>query len=978
VRGATWVGAGHVVSQLAWFGSLLVVAALVPPHAFGSVTIAMVVVQAAWLLVGSGTRGAFVVSSALTRAEVRRALAINLCTGFVAAGVAALLAVPVLGSLAPGGDPLVLQGLALSIALYGFSIVPLALLQREMRFGRHAAANAGAAVVASAVAIAMAYAGLGVWALVLRQVLFQGLLAVFAWAGARTLVPKGRLGDPPARRNPVAWWFFALAAASFASLNIDNVLVGRFAGVEQLGLYSLAFTLAFAPVTQFAWQVGKVLFALAARTDDQGVVAARAARAARLAALMMWPLVPPAMALAPVVLPRVLGHEWAGMTLPFQLLLVVGAVHAVLAVLREFMLGGGHVRRCLAVDLGWLAGIAIALVALVPNFGIAGAAAAHVALLVPLTCAYVALAARCIGLAPATFWRAIRLVVVGVAIEGVMTLLEAEMMSWAGATPTVAAAGGAATGVVALLLVFSGAESPPHRELIGLIRLARARAAQPVGARGAASVAPRAAAVPPSGIRPALQDSEPLLPSRERLAPRVAAVALVLVATACGAIAAREPRLAAGVLAVGGAVLLAHRAPALHLLALLALTTIVPLQIQAQLGSGGSVESAGILPSDLLLLTGLARALVVLPRQPIGRFSTAVAALTGVFLALAAAQLAHALALGRPLSGAGGEFRALLGFGTLLVALPVVADARQRRALMTGLAWLGLTLGCWGCAQFALQLRFTDVEVPLDQFQTAGRVVGLFAFPAAATLALAALTGGSARGSGARALLVTILVTNVTAIVLTFERTFILVTLVGFALVFLRGTPRQRLRLAAIAPGVAATTVLGLGVLAPAALSAYGQRLATLTEASADPAVQYRIAESRMVESEIRARPVSGSGLGATILIGRPGTNTPPAPRRHAENGYLWLAWKTGIPAALVMSLVLAMAVAGPPTRSDDRDAKAVRRGFQAALATIAVASLTFPSFNQTGITAAMGVLIAVSVAARLGTRPLPGTGATA
>jgi hypothetical protein len=75
------------------------------------------------------------------------------------------------------------------------------------------------------------------------------------------------------------------------------------------------------------------------------------------------------------------------------------------------------------------------------------------------------------------------------------------------------------------------------------------------------------------------------------------------------------------------------------------------------------------------------------------------------------------------------------------------------------------------------------------------------------------------------------------------------------------------------------------------------------------------------------------------------------------------------------MCLLLVMAIAGPPARSEGRDAKAIRRGFQAALTTIAVASLSFPSFNQTGITAAMGVLIAVSVAARLGTRPLPEAG---
>ena len=61
-RGVSWVGAGHVAGQLAWYASLLFIAALVPPRSFGSVAVAMVVVQIAWLLVGSGTRGALVLS----------------------------------------------------------------------------------------------------------------------------------------------------------------------------------------------------------------------------------------------------------------------------------------------------------------------------------------------------------------------------------------------------------------------------------------------------------------------------------------------------------------------------------------------------------------------------------------------------------------------------------------------------------------------------------------------------------------------------------------------------------------------------------------------------------------------------------------------------------------------------------------------------------------------------------------------------
>ena len=207
-------------------------------------------------------------------------------------------------------------------------------------------------------------------------------------------------------------------------------------------------------------------------------------------------------------------------------------------------------------------------------------------------------------------------------------------------------------------------------------------------------------------------------------------------------------------------------------------------------------------------------------------------ALTVVFLLAGLLQLVHALVLGRPISGVGGEFRALLGFGVLFVALPVLADPRQRRLLLKGLGCLGLALGVWGIAQFAFHLQFTDADLPAGPvgFQTAGRTVGLFAFPVAATLALAVLSGGHTRPLGGRVLLAAVVVTNLAAVVMTFERTFLLVTLVGFGLVFLRGTWTQRTRLALLAPVVIALSGLVFALVAPSALSAYGDRLLTLDQ----------------------------------------------------------------------------------------------------------------------------------------------------
>ena len=954
-RGVSWVGAGHIVGQLAWYGSLLFVAALVPPRSFGSVAVAMVVVQVAWLLVGSGTRAALVISRQVSRAQARRAATVNVVTGLAAAAGLAVLAGPVMRLVSPTADPLVLKALALAVALFGFSIVPLALLQKAMLFKRHAAVNAGAAVLASAVAIVAALAGLGIWALVVRQVVFQALLAAFGWAAVRGLVPSARADDAAGRRDPVAWWFFALGVIAFLSLNVDYVVVGHFGDMTQVGLYSLAFAMAFAPVTQFAWQIGKVLFASAARADDTTAIGARAARSARLTALLVWPLVPPVFVLAPHVLPELLGPEWQPMVLPFQLLLIVGAMHAVLAVVREFLLGAGNVRACFVVDATWLGATAVALLALVPSLGVVGAAVAHVVLLLPLTAAYAVLASRRLQLGRAALWRAMRLVIVAVGGQASMTALESGLMHWSGATPSVAAAGGALAGIAALSALLSVGETPPHKELAAVVRSLRV----PAGNEAAPRLLPA-----PAVAAPALQTT---LAPAAGLRARLAAATLGALAVPAGVVAVQQPRLALGLIVAGLAVLFAFRAPVAHLLGLIALTAIVPLDVQARFGSGGSVAAAGVLPSDVLLLAGLARALVVLPRQPLSRRASVAAGLTATFLLVAALQLLHALAIGRPISGVGGEFRALLGFGALFVALPILADSTSRRRLLAGLAWLGLALGLWGIVQFAAHLQFydePDAPIAAGSFLTAGRVVGLFCFPIAAIVGLAVLTGAPSRGLGGRALLSAVVVTNCIAILLTFERTFALVLIVGLALVFLRAAARQRVRLALWGTVAVVCTTLAVALAAPAALSAYAVRLRSIGYAHTDPAVLYRVEESRLLVQQIRARPVIGSALGATILIGRPGTNLAPAPRRYAENAYLWLMWKLGVPAAALMCTLLVVAVFTPRPCLEERTGLVLRRGCQAALAAVMAASLTFSSFNQIGVTAVMGLLAALCVAA--------------
>lgn len=393
------------------------------------------------------------------------------------------------------------------------------------------------------------------------------------------------------------------------------------------------------------------------------------------------------------------------------------------------------------------------------------------------------------------------------------------------------------------------------------------------------------------------------------------------------------------------------------LVALLALTAIVPQAWASRFGV------AGLLPSDLLLAAGVAWALLDLPWRPLDRRTTWVAAGLAAFCVLVLAETARAMSAGRGLADAGAEARVLLGFATLLVALPLLADAPRRARLGRGLAVAALALGIWGIAQRVLGLVFappTDIGVATTGFQTAGRTIGMFGFPVAALCALAALATGAARTTSGRLFLAAVTIVNLVAVVLTFERTFIIATLVGFAVLLARmpSPGRARVALSGLAVVVAAVAVL-MAVDRPL-LSATTERVASVRDAGTDPSVTYRRRESHLVVRRIEGAPLFGEGPGAALLIGRPGTDQPVRPRRYAENGYLWLAWKVGIPGAALLVLVLFAAVTAPGRRRlPDAPGRALALGAQASLVALLLATALFAAFAQIAITAVMGVLAA-------------------
>jgi hypothetical protein len=408
-------------------------------------------------------------------------------------------------------------------------------------------------------------------------------------------------------------------------------------------------------------------------------------------------------------------------------------------------------------------------------------------------------------------------------------------------------------------------------------------------------------------------------------------------------------------------------APVISLGAILFLTVLVPFDVQNQLSIGGGAGVPGLLIADLLLLIGLCRVAVL---AFLGRLQVANSILIAFALLMAlAAALVNGVASGASVSDAGFEARSVVfGVGAFILALPLLENAGARRRLYRVLLALGFALGVWGIAQWMFNIAYTkagDVGIRqgIDQISSLGGGQlqgGLYAFPVAVILSFAVLMSRGRGSATLRAPAAVVFGLNCVCVLLTYERTMWGAAVIGCLIVAVR-YGRQSISAASSLLAIGAAGLLLLTLATPALPRTF-DRVASLASYRSDKSFQARKVESTAVVHAIRGHPITGSGFGATITWGKKdvfATTT----TNFSHDGYLWLAWKVGVPLALLLVAAIVAVALRARRHTDGLEMGALRIGSQAALFALLAVCVTFPAFNALGITAMMGLMAAACLA---------------
>jgi O-antigen/teichoic acid export membrane protein len=380
VRSSAWALLGFGGLNLLSLATTIVLARLLVPDDFGVVALTLAVLAVASIAQESGLGAALIVH----RGDLRRAAAtVSVFSPFVS-----LVLYATVFALAPLFAELldeprlvdVLRVTALTLVARGLAIMPIALLQREMRFRSITAIELAAGVAQSSTAIASAALGAGVWSLVAGQLALSGAQLVLAWwlvpfraspleSSWRALRELGGFGRHVAFANLL----------NYGNASAEDLVVGRTLGVSPLGLFTVAKRLAAMPVHIVGNILGRGVYAaLAQLQDDRDGMRRVWLENVQRVALFSIPATIGVIVVADPLVRTLLGEQWVPAVLTLQILALNGAV-------RTFSTTTGEVFQALRRPQLRVAAEVVHLVLLLPALvlgarwqGIEGAAAAIV------------------------------------------------------------------------------------------------------------------------------------------------------------------------------------------------------------------------------------------------------------------------------------------------------------------------------------------------------------------------------------------------------------------------------------------------------------------------------------------------------------------------------------------------------------------------------------------------------------------------
>jgi lipopolysaccharide exporter len=474
-KGAVWMVLFKLVERSLGLISTLILARLLLPADFGVVAMALSFIFMAELLTAFGFDVALIHNQQATPAHYNTAWTGNLLLGLTITALMLALAVPIASFYKRPELVAVVSVLAFGPLMTSVENIGVVAFRKDLDFRREFIFQISRKVIGFCVVVPLAFWLRNYWALVAGTLVSKLAGTTMSYL-MHPFRPRLTLSHFKELFHFSRWMLFNNMVGFFKERTAD-FFIGRLYGAQGLGVYNISIEFAHLPSTELSAPINRALLPGFSKMEHAADIQNAYANAVGLLALLALPAAAGIYAVAPFLVPVILGPKWLETVPLMQTLAFNGALLMFHTSMCTVLFARGFGARVTAANAIYVALLAALLAVLAPLLGLPGAADAVLLTSILATPVYLYQMKRSLGIGPSVFLKGIvrplvaALLMAGL-VQAVLPRFDATMpfntlLTWL-LTGTLL---GAASYTVLVLALWAGMGRPGGAERVMLQRL---------------------------------------------------------------------------------------------------------------------------------------------------------------------------------------------------------------------------------------------------------------------------------------------------------------------------------------------------------------------------------------------------------------------------------------------------------------------------------------------------------------------------
>lgn len=330
ISGVVWNTIGKISNQILHFILSVILMRLLQPSDYGLLAMAMVLIGFAGIFSEFGFSSALIQRQNITESHKSSIFWLNILIGTTLTLVFFVFA-PHLSKFYNNQQlTKVIQYLSFTFLISSLGIVPSTILQKEMNYAAINKIDVSVVLLSGAISVFLAFSGWGVMALVAQYLFFQ-LIKLPLIFYASKWKPKFILSIQSIKDL----FSYSVYLTGFNFINYwarksDDLLIGKFMGAENLGIYSRAYNLMLLPIGQVISLVSNVMFpALSSIQNEKERIKRIFLNVIQVIAFITFPMMIGLIAVADNFILGIFGSKWSEVIPIIQILAFVGVLQTI-------------------------------------------------------------------------------------------------------------------------------------------------------------------------------------------------------------------------------------------------------------------------------------------------------------------------------------------------------------------------------------------------------------------------------------------------------------------------------------------------------------------------------------------------------------------------------------------------------------------------------------------------------------------------